>query len=120
MTTCGERVNHIFPKTLYQLHETLFNKLDLLGIPYTDKQQLFNNMTILALNHCMEVGKLKITKTTTWIGKQTPVFESIWSKLMQEPIFRCPPNLLNLVSSFIHALENLTAQRKAQKNNPSN
>ncbi len=38
MITCSERVKHIYPKNLYQLGETLFEKLDSLKIPYREGQ----------------------------------------------------------------------------------
>ena len=39
---CSERVKHIYPKNVYQLRETLFDKLDSFNIQYTDDQKLFN------------------------------------------------------------------------------
>ena len=36
MTTCAERVKHVSQKKVYQLRETLIDKLDSLYIPYSD------------------------------------------------------------------------------------
>ena len=46
LTTCSERVKNVYPKNLYQIRETLFDKLDSFGIKYTSKQNLFRNITI--------------------------------------------------------------------------
>ena len=42
----SERVKHIYPKNVYQLRETLLDKLDLFGIQYTDDQKLFTSLTV--------------------------------------------------------------------------
>ena len=46
LTTCKERVKHVFSKNLYQLRKTLFDKLDPLNIPYSDDQKFFKNMAL--------------------------------------------------------------------------
>ena len=46
LTTCKERVKHVFTKNVYQLRETLFDKLDSLNIPYSDDQKLLKNTAI--------------------------------------------------------------------------
>ena len=33
LITCSERVKHIYPKNVYQLRETLFEKMDFFNIP---------------------------------------------------------------------------------------
>ena len=38
LITCSERVKHIYPKNVYQLKETLFEKLDSFNIPYRKNQ----------------------------------------------------------------------------------
>ena len=43
---CSERVKHIYPKNVYQLQRTLFDKLDSFDFQYKDDQSLF---TYLAL-----------------------------------------------------------------------
>ena len=37
-TTCSELVKNVFPRNLYQIRETLFDKLDSFGIKYTSQQ----------------------------------------------------------------------------------
>ena len=46
LVRCSERVKHIYPKNVYQLRETLFDKLDSFDIQDTDDQQLFNNLAV--------------------------------------------------------------------------
>ena len=47
LTTYEEQVEHLLPKNVYQLLETLFDKLDLFGILFTEIQTLFKNMAWL-------------------------------------------------------------------------
>ena len=37
LTTCSERVEIVYPRNVYQIRETLFDKLDCFGINYTSK-----------------------------------------------------------------------------------
>ena len=46
LITCSERVKHIYPKNVYQLRETLFEKLDSFNIPYRKDQHLFKNLAV--------------------------------------------------------------------------
>ena len=41
LTTCSERVKNVYPRNVYQIRETLFNKLDSFGMKYTSEQKLF-------------------------------------------------------------------------------
>ena len=105
----------MYPKTVYQLKETLFDKLDSFNIPYTDQQQLFRNVAIFDFESvCVREDGFKDPETTRWIGKHVPITVSIASNLLQEPIFICNSNPRALVSSFVNALENLAAQSKDQ------
>ena len=38
LTTCCERVKNVYPRNVYQIPETLFNKLDSFGIKYTSQK----------------------------------------------------------------------------------
>ena len=69
LVRCSERVKHIYPKNVYQLRETLFDKLDSFGIQYTDDQKLFTNLAVFDF----ESEKFKNTETTTWIGKHVSI-----------------------------------------------
>ena len=37
LTTCSERVKNVYPRNVYQIRETLFDKLNSLGVNYTSK-----------------------------------------------------------------------------------
>ena len=115
MVTCSDRVKHIYPKTVYEVRETLFEKLDAFNIPYRKEQKLFKNLAIFDFeSNCVKENSHKQTETTTWIGKHVPISVSISSNLIPEPIFLCNANPHRLISSFITALEGLATQSKAQ------
>ena len=115
LVRCIERVKHFYPKNVYQLRETLFDKLDSFDIEYTEDQKLFNNLAVFDFESiCVPEEKFKITKTTTWIGKHVPILVSISSSLIATPIFLCNSNPRDLVESFIDANEGLATQSKAQ------
>ena len=114
LTTCKDGAKHIFPKNVNQLRETLFDKLDSFGIPYTSNQKLFNKLIFFDFELlCVEVENFRDTETTTWIGKHVPISVSISPNLIQEPISLCDPIPLDLVSSFNDTLEILATQSKA-------
>ena len=46
LVRCSERVKHTYPKNVYQLQETLFDKLDSFDIQYTDGQKLFESLAV--------------------------------------------------------------------------
>ena len=46
LVTCSDRVKHNYPKNVYELRETLFEKLDAFNIPYRSEQKLFKNLAI--------------------------------------------------------------------------
>ena len=115
LVRCNERVKHIYPKNVYQLRETLFDKLDSFGIQYTADQKLFTNLAVFDFESiCIPEEKFKNSETTTWIGKHVPISVSISSNLIAKPIFLCNSNPLDLVESFIDAVEGLATQSKAQ------
>ena len=112
---CSERVKQIYPKNVYQLRETLFDKLDSFGIQYTDEQKLFTNLAVFDFESiCIPEEKFKNTETTTWIGKHVPISVSISSNLIAKPKFLCNSNPRDLVESFIDAVEVLATQSKTQ------
>ena len=108
-------MKHIYPKNVYQLRETLFDKLDSFNIQYRDDQKLFNILAVFDFESiCIPEQKFKNTETTTWIGKHVPISVSISSNLIAMPIFLCNSNPRDLVESFIDAVEGLATQSKAQ------
>ena len=115
LVTFSDRVKHIYPKNVYELRETLFEKLDSFNIPYKNEQKLFKNLAIFDFESiCVKEDSYKQIETTTWIGKHVPLSVSISSNLIPEPIFLCNANPHHLISSFITALEGLATQSKAQ------
>ena len=105
MVRCSERVRHVHPKNMYQLRETLFDKLDSFDIQCTDDQKLINNLAVFDFESiCIPEEKFKNTKTTTWIGKHVPISVLISSNLITTAVFLCNLNPRDLVESFIDAL----------------
>ena len=115
LVTCSDRLKHIYPKNVYELRETLFEKLDAFNIPYRNEQKLFKNLAIFDFESVyVREDSYKQTETTTWIGKHEPLSVSISSNLILDPIFLCNANPHHLISSFITALEGLSFKSKAQ------
>ena len=86
LVTCSDR---IYPKKVYELTETLFEKLDAFNIPNRSEQKLFYKLAIFDFESiCVKEAKsYKRTETTTSIGKHVPISVSISSNLIPELIF---------------------------------
>ena len=111
---CKDRVQHIYPKSVHTLRETLF-KLDGFGISYNDDQKLFKNLAIFDIGSIFVPTKeLKDTNTTIWIGKHEPISVSMSSNLIEEPVFICDKGPKNLIVSFVEALEELANKSKTE------
>ena len=114
LTTCRERVKNVYARNVYQVRETLFDKLDSFGIKYTSEKKLFKSLAIFDFESiCVQEETFRKTNTTTWIGKLVPIPVSILSNLVEEPFFRCNCDLDHLVVTFIGALKKLASQIKA-------
>ena len=112
---CDELVKNIYPKTVYQLRETLFDKLRAFDIKFAADQSLFNNFAVFDFESiCVKNSSLIDTETTTWVGKHEPISVSITSNLLQEPIFICDSDPHSLVSTFVTTLENLAEKSKLE------
>ena len=46
LTTCSERVKIVYPRNVYQIRETLFDKLDSSGFNYTSERKFLKNLAI--------------------------------------------------------------------------
>ena len=115
LVKCSERVKHIYPKNMYQLQETLFDKLDSFDIQYLDDQQLLNNLAVFDFESiCIPEENFKNTETTTWIGKHVPISVSKSSNLIAKPISLCNSNPRGLRESFIDAVQGIATQSKSQ------
>ena len=78
LITCSDRVKDIYPKNVYELRETLFEKLDAFNITYRTEQKLFKNLAIFDFESIrVKEESYKQTETTTWIGKHVPISVSI-------------------------------------------
>ena len=115
LVRCSERKKLMNPKNVFQLQETLFDKLDSFDMKYTDDHKLFNNLAVFYFESiCIPEEKFKDTETTTWIGKHVQISVSISSNLIAMPISLCSSNQHDLVESFLDAVEGLATQSKAQ------
>ena len=115
LVTCSDGVKHIYPKNVYELRETLFERLNAFNIPYRNEQKLFKNLAIFDFEFiCVKEDSYKQTETKTWIGKHVTTSGSISSNLSLEPIFRCNANPHHLILYFITALEGLATRSKSQ------
>ena len=118
LTTCSERVKNVHPRNVYQIRETLFDKLDSFGIKYTIEQKLFENLAIFDFESiCVQEVTFRDAKTTTWIGKHVPISVSISTNLVEEPIFLCNSDPHHPIATFIGALESSASQSKAKMEN---
>ena len=111
-------MKNVYPRNVYQIRETLFDKLDSFGIKYTSEQKFFKNFAILDFESiCVQEETFRDTNTTTWVSKYVPRSVSISSNLVEEPIFFGNSDPHHLVSSFFGALENLPSRSKAKIKN---
>ena len=118
LTTCSERVKNVYPRNVYQIRKTLFDKLDSFGIKYASEQKLFKDLAIFDFESiCVQEETFRDTITTTWIGKLVPISVSISSNLVEEPIFFCNSDPHHLVASSNGVPENLACQSKAKMKN---
>ena len=90
LTSCSERVNHIYPKNGYQIRETLLNQLNHFGIEYTKEQAIFKKLTVFHFESiCVQEESFKDFDTTEWIGRHIAILVSISLNLVEQPIFLC-------------------------------
>ena len=115
LTICSQGVKNVYPRNLYQILETLFDKLDSFGIKYSGQQKLSKNLAIFDFESiCVHEESFKDSKKTTWIGKHVPISVSISPNLVEEPTFLYNSDPHHLVSSFIGTLEGLASKTEAQ------
>ena len=112
---CKDRVIHIYPKNVYELRETFFEKLEGFSLPVSKGNKLFNNLAIFDFESiCVPPEELKATQTTTWLGKHVPISVSISSNLIDEAIFLYNKDPQNLIIDFVSNLELLAEQSKLE------
>ena len=65
LVTCSDGVKHIYPKNIYQLRETLFERLDAFNIPYRIEQKLLKSLALFDFEYiCVKENSYKQTETT--------------------------------------------------------
>ena len=115
LVNCSERVEHFYPKSVHELRETLFEKLDAFNNPYRNEQNLFKKLAMFDFESmCVKKDSKKQTETTTWIGKHLLISVFFSSKMIRQAIFLCNADPHHLISSFITDLKGLPTQIKAQ------
>ena len=79
LTTCSKQEKNVSLRNVYQIRETLLDKLDSFGIMYTSQQKLFRNLATFDFESiCVQEESFKDTKTTTWIRKHVPISVCLW------------------------------------------
>ena len=74
LIACSKRVKHLYPKNVYHLRETLFEKLDSFNFPYREDQKLFKNLAVFDFESlCVKEETYKETESTKWIGKHVHI-----------------------------------------------
>ena len=105
LTTCSQRVKNVYPRNVYQIRKTLFDKFGSFSIKYTSERKLFKNLALFDFESiCVQEKTFRDTNTTTWIGKHVLISVSFSSNLVEEPIFLCNSDPHHLVASFIGAV----------------
>ena len=109
-------MKHIYPKKIYELRETFFEKLKgFNNLPVSEDNKLFNNLAIFAFESiCVPTEELKETQTTSWIGTHVPILVSVSSNLIDEPIFLYNKDPQNLFIDFVSKLELLAEKSKLE------
>ena len=115
LTTCTERIKNVYPSNVYQLRDTLFDKLDSFGKNYTTHQKLFKDFSRFNFESFLVQEKtFNETKTTNWIGKHVPISVTNSSNLVEEPTFLCNSDPHHFVGSFVGCFEDLALWRKTR------
>ena len=116
---CEEFVRDIYPGSVYQLTETLFDKLKALDIEVTEDILLSTNFPVFDFESIsLKSSTIADTETTTWVGKHERTSVSITSNLLEETIFICDTEPQSLVSTFVTTSENL-AEKKTRNGSGS-
>ena len=110
---CEDRVKHIYPNNIYELRETLFEKLEEFNLLVSEDNKLFKSLALFDFQSiCVPREELKEPQTTTWIGKHHPISVFISSNRIDEPIFLYNKDPQNLVIDFVSKLELLAEKSK--------
>ena len=106
LTTCSERVKNVYPRNVYQIRETLFDKLDSFGINYTSEQKLFKSLAIFDFESiCVQEETFRDTNTTVWIGKHVPISVSNSSNLVKNQFSSATLTLITSLHLLLELLK---------------
>ena len=108
MRNCSERTKHHYPSGVYQISETIFERLEDVNINVPQELRLFSHLIVFDFESItVPDSTLKNTDLTSWIGKHVPISVSISSNLLSEPIFICNEDPLQLIRDFVSSLTNI-------------
>ena len=106
-------MRHTYSTNVYELRETLFEKLEGFNLSVCEDNKLFHNSTIFDFESiCVPTEELKETQTTSWNVKHVPI--SVRSNLIDEPIFLYNKDPQNLIIDFVSNLELLAEKSKLE------
>ena len=85
---CNGQVKQTYKKNVYQIRETLFDKLDSFAIECTNEQILFETLVLFDFDSvCAHEESYKDTDTTKWSRKNIPISVSFSPKLVRATNF---------------------------------
>ena len=103
-------MKQVYPRNLFELRETFFEKIDALNVHYKSEQNFFESLAILHFYSVyVNEEKYKELETTEWIGKHVPISVKFGSTTH----FLCIPDPHHLFSLVNFALQGLVFQSKA-------
>ena len=93
LTSCTEQAKDVSPKSVYQIRETLFDKLNSSGIEYVNEQALFKHLVVFDYESIfIHEESFDVTEATKWFEKPYTISVSAFSNLVQQPIFLYYPD----------------------------
>ena len=99
-------MRQIYSENVYNLCETLFEKLEGFNLPVSEDYKLFNNLAVFDFEPiCVHLEKLKETQTTIWTAKYYPISVSKTSNLIDELNVLYNKDPQNLIIEFVSILE---------------
>ena len=107
---CSDSVRNIYPGKIYNITQTIFEKLEEIGITVDKNDRLFSNFAIFDFETiCSAKHQQESTATFQYVGKHIPVSVSICNNFMSlEPLFIHNSDPQQLVIDFINYLEKLS------------
>ena len=112
---CKEMVRNIYPRSVFQLRETLSDEFKAFDIEVSKEKLLFTNFAVFDFESiCVKSTTIANTETNTWVGEYEPMSVSTTSDLLEEPILICDTELQSLLSSFVTSSENLARKSKLE------